>query len=141
MGERNPNVFSFEAVNEIEISSLIRDLDDAAAGYDDLSSKVIKYGLNYILKPLTHIINRSLITGIVPSKLKIARVTPIFKNGSKHLFSNYRPISVLPVLSKVLEKIVHKQLSNFLNDCNIINPNQFGFQEKKINIRCNIKIY
>ena len=131
MGQRNPNIFSFEAVKEIEVSSLIRDLDDSAAGCDDLSSKVIKLGLDYILKPLTHIINCSLITGIVPSKLKIARVTPIFKNGSKHLFSNYRPISVLPVLSKVLEKIVHVQISNFLNDCNIINPNQFGFQEKK----------
>ena len=113
MGQRNPNIFSFRTVNETEISSLIQGLEDAAAGYDEMSPKIIKYGLSYILKPLTHIINCSLKTGTVPSKLKIAKVTPIFKKGSKQLFSNYRPISVLPVLSKIFEKVVHKQLTNF----------------------------
>ena len=131
MGLRNPNNFSFVTVSEAEVCSLMLDLEDGAAGYDEIPAKVIKYALTFISQPLTHIINRSLLTGVVPSRLKIARVTPIFKKGSKQLFSNYCPISVLPVISKVLEKIVHIQLSSFLNEYDIIKQNQLGFQEKK----------
>ena len=72
----------------------------------------------------------SLSTGIVPEKLKIAKVIPVFKKGAKDNVSNYRPISVLPIFSKILEKCMYNRLFNFLNQFNIICNNQFGFRPK-----------
>ena len=72
---------------------------------DNLStSKLLKTIVNEIAPILSHIFNRSLATGIVPSLLKIAKITPIFKSGDNQIFSNYRPISILPSISKTLEK-------------------------------------
>jgi hypothetical protein len=58
----------------------------------------------------------SIETGIVPDKMKIARIIPIFKSGDNRLFSNYRPISVLPIFSKILERVVHNRLMNYINN-------------------------
>lgn len=66
----------------------------------------------------------------VPDKLKIAKVVPIFKNNDKHLPSNYRPISILSTINKIMEKIVFKQLSSFLTKYKILYNYQFGFREK-----------
>jgi hypothetical protein len=63
--------------------------------------------IDLISKPLTHIVNLSIQFGIVPDQMKVARVLPIFKSGEGNFFSNYRPISILPVFSKVLEKVVY----------------------------------
>ena len=65
------------------------------------------------MDPLTHIINMSLSTGIVPNDLKIAKVIPIFKKGEQDLVSNYRPISLLTCFSKIFERIVYKRNSCF----------------------------
>ena len=73
-----------------------------SAGYDNIPMSIIKRSINSISFPLTHIVNLSIIHGIVPDELKIARVVPIFKSCDKALFSNYRPISVLPCFSKIL---------------------------------------
>ena len=67
------------------------------------------------LKILTHIMNLSLSFGIVPGQMKVARAIPLFKSGILTLFTNYRPISVLPAFSKFLERIVYKRLDSFLN--------------------------
>ena len=83
-GLRQPDDFSFKMVNELKVSCLFLGLEDAAAGCDEITVKVIKNALTYIIQPLTHIINCSLITGIIPSKLKITRVMPIIKKGLKH---------------------------------------------------------
>ena len=77
---------------------------------------------------LKHIFNISLAKGDFPGKLKIARVTPIFKKGNNTLVSNYRPISVLPCFSKLLECIVYNRLYKFLVENNILYQKQFGFQ-------------
>jgi hypothetical protein len=78
--------------------------------------------------PLTHIINLSLATGVVPQKMKIAKVIPIFKSGDRTLFTNYRPISILPVYSKILERIISKKLITFLNMSNQLYEHQYGFR-------------
>ena len=70
--------------------------------------------INEIATVLSHIFNRSLLTGIVPSQLKIAKVNPIFKSGDNQVFSNYRPISILPSISKILEKIMYNRLFDFV---------------------------
>ena len=80
-------------------------------------------------KPLKWIFQLSLKKGIVPNKLKIAKVTPIFKSGEKDLLKNYRPISVLPCFSKILERIVYNRLYKHLTQNNVLYEKQFGFQK------------
>ena len=84
--------------------------------------------------PLFHIFNQSFVTGKVPSKLKIAKMVPIFKAGSKKIFDNYRPISILPPISKILEKIVYKRLVNFLDRNDILYEHQYGFRSNQSTI-------
>ena len=76
---------------------------------------IIKQTINLISEPLTHIINLSITHGIVPNEMKIARVIPLFKAGDKTLFTNYRPISILPSFSKFLERVIYSRMLNYLN--------------------------
>ena len=89
----------------------------SSSGHDGLSSIHLKFISEDIVDILTHIINQSLCTGIFPSTLKVAMITPIFKKGDPHLTDNYRPISLLPVISKVFEKTVFLQLYNYRRYC------------------------
>ena len=81
-----------------------------------------------IIIPLEHIFNMSILTGVVPSDLKIAKVIPIFKKGDKSECCNYRPISLLNVFNKILEKLVYTRVVSFLKKNRIIYTNQFGFR-------------
>ena len=76
-----------------------------------------------------HISNLSLETVIFPDTFKIAKVTPLFKGGENYELGNYRPISVLPCFSKILEKIMYNRLYKYLTDNSILYKKQFGFQE------------
>ena len=76
------------------------------------------------------VINQVLSTGIFPDKLKIAKVIPIFKKDDPTLFKNYRPIYLLPTISKVLEKIIFTQLSSYFNEAKLFFDNQYGFRPK-----------
>ena len=97
-------------------------------GFDDISSSVVKFCASGIFNPLKHIFNLSLQTGIFPNGMKIARVSPIFKKGEEFFFTNYRPISVLPCFSKLLERIMYNRLYKYLLQNNIFYEKQFGFQ-------------
>ena len=90
---------------------------------------LVKDSNEFITRPLVHIMNLSISSGIVPDQLKIARVLPIFKSGETHVFSNYRPISVLPIFSKVFEKVVYKRLFNYFNKFDILFQDQYGFRK------------
>jgi hypothetical protein len=94
----------------------------------DLSTNLIKKVRYSLLAPLAHIFTQSLATGVVPSKLKIAKVVPIFKAGDASYTNNYRPISLLSSFSKILEKIVQTRLTQFLDMNNLITAQQFGFR-------------
>ena len=83
----------------------------------------------HILTPLRHICNISLGQGIFPDEMTIARIIPLFKSGDKQNVSNYRPISLLPQLSKILEKIFNNRLMNFLNSNNLLYLRQYGFRK------------
>ena len=102
-----------------------------SAGYDNIPMSIIKRSIGSISSPLTHIINLSVIHGIVPDESKIAHVVPIFKSGDNALFSNYRPISVLPCFSKFLERIIYNCIINYLNDFNVLCDNQHGFRKNR----------
>ena len=89
--------------------------------YDDISMWVLSRIAPHVVKPLVHIFNLSFSTGIFPSELKIAKVIPLFKNGNKSDFSNYRPISLLSQFSNILETLFNERLQQFLNTNNISN--------------------
>jgi len=95
---------------------------------NNLSMSLLKQIIHYIEKPVLHVFNKSIVTGVVPSKLKIAKVVPIFKSGNPQDMNNYRPISLISNFAKILEKIVYARLADFLTDKNIITPQQFGFR-------------
>lgn len=80
---------------------------------------------------MTHIINISLTTGTFPSDWKKSKVIPVYKSGSKSDIENYRPISVIPAASKVIEKIVHEQLYTYMEDNSLLNKCQFGFRRSR----------
>ena len=80
---------------------------------------------------LTKIVNKSWTSGKFPRSLKIAKVIPIYKAEDKQIVSNYRPISILPVLSKIFEKIVFKQMLNYLEKFSLLNNNQYGFRPSR----------
>ena len=105
---------------------MVGDLRDAAAGCDCIPVKVVKQIVHEIKAPLTFIFNLSFVTGKFPDKLKQSRVTPLYKADEKSNLNNYRPVSVLPVFSKILEKIMYNRLNHFVNTNNIISHSQHG---------------
>lgn len=100
-------------------------------GSDLLHPKFIKEIGHSIVLPLTHIINLSISKGSVPSLMKIARIIPLHKTGRKTDPNNYRPISILPVLAKILETHVYKNLYSYVVKHKILSNNQYGFQRNK----------
>ena len=130
--ERNEKSFSFNPVTELEVMSEIKRLNTKkSCGIDAIHPKLVVDSAMHISQPLTHIINNSFQYGIFPEALKVAKVTPLYKKGSTDELGNYRPISVLSVFSKIIEKIVHKRLMSFIGKFNILNDCQFGFQKKR----------
>jgi len=98
-------------------------------GLDEINVNVIKSVFDLIKSPLLYVFNLSLQQGIVPNDLKIARVVPVFKGGDDSLASNYRPISILPCFSKLLERIMYNRLYGYLLQHDILYHKQFGFQK------------
>lgn len=101
----------------------------SAPGIDNISTTTIKNNLEFIVLPLTHIVNLSITTGVFPTAFKTAKVVPVYKSSDKSCLNNYRPISLLSGLSKVLEKCVKEQLHTFLETNNLISDRQFGFRK------------
>ena len=99
-------------------------------GHDNIGNFIIKKVQSEIVKPLTSIFNLSLSTGIVPDKLKIAKVIPIYKKCNVDVFSNYRPVSLLPCFSKILERLVFDRCTDYIDTIGILNDKQFGFRPK-----------
>ena len=96
----------------IDITNSLR--PGTAAGYDEVPMSILKDSIDIIAGPLTRIINLSISSGIVPDLMKIARVVPLFKSGDHRLFQNYRPISILPIFSKLLERVVYKRILDYI---------------------------
>ena len=125
------NVFEASIVSEDEIFKIITNFKDSAAGWDGIKPSVIKHVKNSVLQPLAHICNLSFTTGRFPNALKIANVIPIYKSSDEMEFSNYRPVSILPVFSKILERLMYNRLIQYINDNNLLYKFQFGFQKGK----------
>ena len=120
----------FNPTNVHEILDIVKSLNSSrSSGFDGISVCLLKKIIHNIVDPLSHIFNLSLSTGICPNSLKIAKIIPIFKKDDPSQISNYRPISLLPGISKVLEKIIYKRLYMFLINNKILIPNQYGFRK------------
>lgn len=115
-----------------EIDKIIGSLkNDVAAGDDEIKVLPIKYTANIIGPILSHIINMMLECGNFPDELKIAKVTPVYKGGGVTSINNYRPISVLPVFSKIFERVINDRITVFFKKYHIITPAQYGFKKEK----------
>ena len=126
----NANSMFLYPTDNNEVISIINSLKRKSPGYDGVTTEIVQLShVNYI-NALTHIINQSLSQGVFPQELKIAKVIPIYKDGDVTLMSNYRPISVLSVFSKIFERIMYKRLMEFVKSCNLLYKYQFGFREQ-----------
>ena len=111
-----------------KISSILKGLKPSkAAGIDDLSSKFLKDGAHVLARPISQLCNLSIKLNSFPKSCKIAKVKPLFKKDSKTDPQNYRPISLLPLLSKIIERIVHDQTKEFLSRNKLLYRFQSGF--------------
>ena len=123
------STFNFQNIEETDIIQIIDNLPNKTSrGNDDLSYQFIKRIKISLTKPLSIIINQILNSGIFPEKLKIAKVIPIHKKDDNKLFNNYRPISLLPVMSKIVEKCIYKQLYDYFQKNNMFYAHQYGFR-------------
>lgn len=122
--------FYFEDVDEHEVIECINNMKNShSSGHDGLSAFLLKISIKNISQPLAHLFNLSFRTGVFPDHFKLAKVIPIYKNGDKHLISNYRPISLLPTLSKIMEKLMLKRLQSYLTKINYLSNSQYGFRK------------
>ena len=116
---------------EFEINKIIKEMPSkASSGHDDISNILLKEIATSILTPLANIFNKSIQEGIFPDTMKLADVVPLFKGGNRTYLTNYRPILLLPTISKILEKVIYTRIYCFLIKHDILFNSQYGFQKK-----------
>ena len=121
LGNRNSQSIFFEPVVEEEVKIIINNLNNKkSSGHDGITNFLLKNVADEIISPLTYILNQSLFSGKIPNEMKIAKVVPIFKKGEKDSVNNYRPISLLTLVSKILERLVYTRTVKFLLDHEIL---------------------
>ena len=129
--QRTTDSIFLQPIIYTEIEDIISSLQNGkSTGPFSIPIKVLKLLNPYISKQLAYIFNQSICSGIFPDRLKYAKVIPIHKKGPPTNPSNYRPISLLSVFSKILEKLMYKRLYAYLEKLNFFYPLQFGFREK-----------
>ena len=117
-----------DALEVITITNMLN--KTRSSGFDNISTIILCSTIDEIATPLAHIINQLFNTGIVPGNLKTAKIIPIFISGDNTDLNNYRPISILPAISKVLEKLACNRLVGFLEENDILYKHQYRFRSK-----------
>ena len=126
---RFDKTFFLRPTNPIEIFDIINSLiNKKALGPNSLPVYILKVNNHLFSDLLSKIINLSFVTGIFPDLCKVAKVIPIFKNDNELLCENYRPISLLPIFSKIYEKVIYTRMYNYLINNNLLYNRQFGFR-------------
>lgn len=116
-------------VTYAELDAAIKALQkNKSPGYDEIPSNIVLTCYPELRDVLRFLFNKSVKSGIFPDQMKVAKVTPVFKTGETSQMTNYRPISVLPVFSKLLERIIYNRVYNFITEQKLLFRNQFGFQ-------------
>lgn len=126
------NSMFLKACLPCDVLQIIKSLKNTnSVGYDGISTKVLKYIAMNISAHLSYLINLCIETGIYPDKLKTSIIKPIFKKDNRECLENYRPIALVPVISKIFEKHICKELNNYLENNNILAKEQKGFRHNK----------
>lgn len=122
------NSFNFRIVDEAEVINALFEVKSNAVGLDELPLKFLKIILPLIISPIRYVFNRIIISGKFPRAWKMAKIIPVQKKPRNDSLENLRPISILPSLSKVFEKILKKQICNYITDNNLLTPFQSGYR-------------
>lgn len=127
-----PNTIYLSPATEEEIFSILKNINvKKGPGIDNIRPKDIKNNAECLTPIITTFVNSSINNITIPKILKTSVIRPIYKNGTKNDYNNYRPIAILPIIEKVLEHVIVTRLNEFLEKYKIINPNQYGFQKGK----------
>ena len=131
------DAFHLTYTTEIDIEKILRSASvHKTADIDDPSGRFLKDGSRVLSKPISELCNLSIKLGSFPDSCKIAKLKPLFKKGSKTNPSNYRPISLLPLISKIIEKLIHEQTSSFLSNNELLYNYQSGFRKNHSTDSC-----
>lgn len=125
-----PSLDRLSPVTSDEIKKIVLEQKTTGSGHDDIHIKFLKNNIDILSPTLTKIINLSFETGSFPDHLKIAKIIPVFKGGDSSQLSNYRPISILPAIGKVIERLVYNRLLEHVEINNILSASQYGFRKK-----------
>ena len=126
------STFNFDLIDNATTMHYLSKLTPShSCGHDNLSAITLKCIANEICECLTLIINQTITTGIFPNQLKIAKVVPIFKKNVQTDVKNYRPISVLPTISKIFENVMQTQLMEYFTSHNLLASQQYGFRSNR----------
>ena len=127
--DKHEHILNFKTVSGANVSKIISEMKSKnSSSHDEISSKMLKTISNSLAKPLTLLINQCLYIVISPDNMKLAKAIPIHKKGDISDMTNYRLISLLPSISKIIEKVAYNQLSNYLLEHNLIYKHQYGFR-------------
>ena len=129
MGPPTSQTICLSPVTNIELIRIIQDLKNGAPGYDEISASALKLVSCHVVVPLVYLCNLSIDQGVFPKELKLANVLTLYKTDDPFLFNNYRPVSVLSILSKVFERIMYSRMLEYLETYKILINNQFGFRK------------
>ncbi|KAF7660965.1 hypothetical protein LDENG_00270650, partial [Lucifuga dentata] len=127
----NINTMFLVGVEEAEVLNLVKNYKGKrSTDCDEFDMLLLKNIIECVIEPFTYICNLSFTSGVFPDHMKTAKVVPLYKTGDRHLFSNCKPVSLLPQFSKILEKLFVTTLDKFIEKHNILNDNQYGFRAK-----------
>lgn len=125
-----PGAFRLKEVDSSVVHKHLESLKESkSTGFDNISGKFLKEGADHIYRPLSHIINLSIRTSEVPPIMKLAKVTPLHKKNSRLQVGNYRPVSILTITSKLLERCVYDQIESYLQNNHLVYEFQSGFRK------------
>ena len=132
------------ATAPVDIADVLKEMfalkNKKSTGVDGISTFVLKLCGPEIVRSITYLINRSISEGVVPTRWKIGKIIPLFKKGDKANPDHYRPISLLPCVSKLLERVVQRQLTRFLSNNNLLAKQQSGFRSNHSTTTTLIKV-
>ena len=128
-----PNTsFKFKNFTVEETFSVILKLNNSSSmDVYDINSKILKLAADFICEPLTHIFNYCIESNIFPDAFKYVKITPVYKKGNRSECENYRPISIIPCVSKVFEMLLNTQICKYFEDNSLFAESQFGFRKSR----------
>lgn len=125
-----PQSFALLDTDPQEVNAVLMSLkSESAPGWDGIASKFLKVARCLVVPIICHLVNLCFEHGVFPIGLKQSVITPVFKSGDRGDVGNYRPISVLPSISKIVEKLINKRLITYMNKFNLLSGSQFGFRQ------------